>query len=412
MTQMTRADDTPTSTLARAASGYREVFRVFLRLGLTSFGGPIAHLGYFREEFVCRRGWLDETQFAHLLAVCQFLPGPASSQMGFAIGLFRAGWRGALAAFLAFTLPSALLMFGFAALAPSLGHGIGAASVHGLKLVAVVIVAHGLLGMARQLVPDLPRALIAISVLALIGSTGNALTQIVAIVLGGLLGLWLCRHVTAPATAVFRVDYGRRTAAVLLMLFLSGLCAAWMLPSSQAPTAFGLAAAFYKAGALVFGGGHVVLPLLQETLVETDWVRQDVFLAGYGAAQAVPGPLFSLAAFLGAEVPLDLPTTVSASIALFAVFLPGFLLLLAVLPVWAALAQRKWAASGMAGVNAAVVGILAAAFLNPVLAEGIRGSLDLSIALVGFALLAGARLSPVWVVLWCVTAAIASSPYG
>lgn len=399
-------------TDARPAGAAAEVFRAFLKLGLTSFGGPIAHLGYLREEFVQRRGWLDEAHFAQLLAVCQFLPGPASSQMGFAIGLFRGGWRGALAAFTAFTLPSALLMFGFAALAPYLSHGLGVAAVHGLKLVAVVVVAHGLLGMVQQLTPDTPRALIAAGAVALIVLTGNTWAQLIAIALGGLLGPWLCPHVSAPGVAVFPVHYGRRSAALFLGVFLIGLGVALILPSTHTPSTTGLAMAFYQAGALVFGGGHVVLPLLQQTVVETGWVSPDTFLAGYGAAQAVPGPMFSLAAFLGAEVPLGLPPAMGATIALLAVFLPGFLLLLAVLPMWGRLARRPWAASTMAGINAAVIGLLVAAFYDPVWTEGVRGPADFAIAVVGFALLAAVRVSALWIVLWCVAASITTSFLG
>jgi chromate transporter len=393
---------------ARPIDAVAEVFRVFLKLGLISFGGPIAHLGYFREEFVRRRGWLDDAHFAQLLAVCQFLPGPASSQMGFAIGLFRGGWRGALAAFLAFTLPSALLMFGFAALAPHLGGGVGAAALHGLKLVAVVVVAHGLLGMVRQLAPDTPRALIAAGAAALIVLSGHPGVQLVAIALGGLLGPWFCRHVTATTISFFPVRYGSRPAAGFLTLFLVGLVVALMWPTEETPSAAGLGAAFYQAGALVFGGGHVVLPLLQQSVVGPGWVTPDTFLSGYGAAQAVPGPMFSLAAFLGAEVPLGIPAAAGATIALLAIFLPGYLLLLAVLPVWASLAQRPWAAGTMAGINAAVVGLLAAAFHDPVWTEGVRGPVDFAIAVVGFSLLAAARLSALTIVLWCVGASIAA----
>lgn len=399
-------------TASRPSGAVAEVFRAFLTLGLASFGGPIAHLGYLREEFVQRRRWLGEAHFAQLLAVCQFLPGPASSQMSFAIGLFRGGWRGALAAFVAFTLPSALLMFGFAALAPHLGHGAGAAAVHGLKLVAVVVVAHGLLGMVRQLAPDAPRALIAAGAVGLIVLTGNAWVQLIAIALGGVLGPWLCRHVSAPAVAMFPVRYGRRSAAVFLALFFIGLGSALVLPPSNTPTTAGLAGAFYQAGALVFGGGHVVLPLLQQTVIDTGWVSPDTFLAGYGAAQAVPGPMFSLAAFLGAEVPLGLPAAAGASVALLGVFLPGFLLLLAVLPVWAWFARHPAAAKVMAGINAAVVGLLVAAFYDPVWTEGIRAPVDFVIAVVGFALLAAARVSALWIVLWCVVASIAATLLG
>ncbi|WP_354518295.1 chromate efflux transporter [Lysobacter enzymogenes] len=385
------------------------MFRVFFRLGLTSFGGPIAHLAYFREEFVTRRGWLDDARFAQLLSVCQFLPGPGSSQMGFAIGLFRGGWLGALAAFIAFTLPSALLMFGFATLAPYLGHGLGAEAVHGLKLVAVVVVAHGLLGMVRQLAPDAPRALIAAGAVALIVLTGNAWMQLIAIALGGILGLWLCRHVMAPKVAVFSVPYGHRYGIVFLLLFLVGMGGALMWQSTSAPTLEALAAAFYQAGALVFGGGHVVLPMLQQSVVDPGWLDADRFLAGYGAAQAMPGPMFSLAAFVGAEVPLGVPAAAGATVALLALFLPGFLLLLAVLPMWGSLVRRPWAASAMAGVNAAVVGLLLAAFYNPVWAEGVCGPADFAIAVIGFALLATMRISALWIVLWCVAGSLVAS---
>jgi chromate transporter len=295
---------------------------------------------------------------------------------------------------------------------PYLGHGLGAAAVHGLKLVAVVVVAHGLLGMVRQLAPDAPRALIAAGAVALIVLTGNPWTQLIAIALGGMLGPWLCRKVSAPAVAVFPVPYGPRGAAVFLALFLIGLGGALLVSSTHTPSAAGLAAAFYQAGALVFGGGHVVLPLLQQTVVDTGWVAPDTFLAGYGAAQAVPGPMFSFSAFLGAEVPLGSPAAMGATIALLAVFLPGFLLLLAVLPVWARLARQPGAASTMAGINAAVVGLLAAALYDPVWTEGVRGPDDFAIVAVGFALLAALRLSALWIVLWCVAASITASLLG
>jgi chromate transporter len=384
-----------------------EVFRAFLKLGLTSFGGPIAHVGYMREEFVRRRGWLDDAGFAQLLAVSQFLPGPASSQMGFAIGLLRGGWRGALAAFLAFTAPSALLMFGLAALSPHLGQGWGGAAVHGLKLVAVVVVAHGLLGMIRQLTPDAPRVLIALGAAAVMVLTGNAWMQVVAIGLGGALGMGLCRHVATPMTASFHVGYGRRGAAGFLALFLIGLALAWTWPTAGAPTAGGLAAAFYRSGALVFGGGHVVLPLLQQSVVDTGWVDSSTFLAGYGAAQAMPGPMFTLSAFLGAQVPLGIPVATGALVALLAIFLPGFLLLLAILPVWNRLTRHPSAAHAMAGINAAVVGLLMAAFYDPVWTQGMRSLEDFAIAVVGFALLA-ARIPALWVVLWCIAASVAA----
>lgn len=400
----------PASMPGTATNGSSwEVFRAFLALGLTSFGGPIAHLGYLREAFVQRRRWLDESQFAQLLAVCQFLPGPASSQMGFAIGLFRAGWRGALAAFAGFTLPSALLMLAFATLALRLEGDIGLAALHGLKLVAVAVVAHGLLGMVRQLAPDAPRLLIATAALALFVSAGNAWMQLAAIALGAVLGPWLCRKAKALPTAVFPVRHGTRGAVFLLLLFLPGLVLALAWQPSPTASLTGIAAAFYQAGALVFGGGHVVLPLLQQSVVDNGWMAADTFLAGYGAAQAVPGPMFSLAAYLGAAVPMAHSPVIGGLVALLAVFAPGFLLLGAVLPVWGRLASHHTAASVVAGINAAVVGLLAAAFHDPVWTQGVRDPVDFGIALVGFALLAWLRVSALWVVLWCVAASITAT---
>ncbi len=382
-----------------------EVFRVFLKLGLTSFGGPIAHIGYYREEFVRRRGWLDEDRFSQLLAVCQFLPGPASSQMGFAIGLFRAGWRGALAAFLAFTLPSALLLFGFAGISHYLDSGTGAAAVHGLKLVAVAVVAHAVAGMARKLTPDWPRILLAVLSCALIVFAGTAWVQLIAIAGGGLLGLWLCRHTQTYAGTGFPLQYGGRTAAVLMILFLAGLVAA-LAVNTDSPSPGAVGAAFYQAGALVFGGGHVVLPLLQESTVASGWIDIGTFLSGYGAAQAIPGPMFTLAAFLGAEIPAGIPPAAGALLALLALFLPGFLLLLAILPVWSKLAASPGAASAVAGINAAVVGLLAAALYDPVWTEGITSVADFVIAAVSFILLVVLRLSALWVVAWSLAASV------
>jgi chromate transporter len=383
------------------------VLGVFLRLGLTAFGGPIAHIGYLREAFVQQRRWLSEAQFAQLLAVCQFLPGPASSQLGFAIGLLHAGWRGALAAFIGFTLPSALLMFAFAVLTERASSEPGLALLQGQKLVAVVVVAHAVLGMARQLAPDASRALIAAAAAALVVLGGQAWLQLLAIALGAALGGLLCRGLAAPAEARFVLGYGPRRALLFLLLFALGLLLALMLiAQTQSPQASpaALAATFYQAGALVFGGGHVVLPLLQQGVVDSGWLGADGFLAGYGAAQGVPGPMFSFAAYLGAEVDAGLPAAASAAIALIAVFLPGFLLLLAVLPVWSVLLQRRWALGVVAGINAAVVGLLAAALYDPVWTQGVRGPVDFAIAVIGFALQAGARVSALWVVLWCVLA--------
>ena len=372
------------------------IFTVFLRLGLTSFGGPIAHLGYFREEFVVRRRWLTEAEFAQLLAICQALPGPASSQLGFAVGLLRGGWRGGLLAFLGFTLPSAMLMFGLAMLAPRLDGAAAAAAVDGLKLVAVVVVAHGLVGMARSLAPDLPRAVLAVLALAVMLAGGPAWRQLAVIAGGGLLGLWLCRSVPALPTAGLVVRHGRRAAYTLLGLSGLGLAAALWLAGGPASLAT-LAAAFYEAGALVFGGGHVVLPLLEQSTVESGWLQEDVFLAGYGAAQALPGPMFALSAYLGALVPTGASPAVGAAVALLAMFLPGLLLVAAMLPLWRSLASRRWAPPAIAGINAAVVGLLAAALVGTVLPAGVRGPVDAGVAVVGLAVLAFGRVSVLWV---------------
>ena len=399
-----------------ATTGALEIFRVFLGLGTTSFGGPVAHLGYQREAYVTRRGWLDEPQFAQLLAICQFLPGPASSQLGFGIGLLRGGWAGALAAFAGFTLPSALLMLAFAVVAPHVAGGPGAAALHGLKLVAVAVVAHGLIGMWRALAPDGSRTLLALAAAALLTITGNAWFQLAAIAGGGVAGLWLCRGLAPSQPVTLPVPHGRGTAVACLALFAAALLAAIALavpatgPTSSPATA-DLASAFYRAGALVFGGGHVVLPLLQQSVVEPGWVSEDVFLAGYGAAQAVPGPMFTLSAFLGAEAWPSTPIA-GAAVALAAVFLPGFLLLLAVLPAWSRLVAHPRAMRVVAGINAVVVRLLLAALYDPVLTQGVRSMADALVAAVGLVLLAVFGRSALWVVAWCVGATVVLSLVG
>lgn len=356
-----------------------EIFAVFLRLGLTSFGGPIAHIAYFRRELVQRRGWMSETAFAQLLAVCQVLPGPASSQLGFGIGLMRGGVAGAVAAFVGFTLPSALTMLAFAIWAPALDAQVMAVAVHGLKLLAVAVVAHGLWGMARALTPDAPRIAIAALACALVLAGGHAAMQLAAIALGAALGLGWCRPAAATGEPALRTDHGRwlggsAAAAAVLLLALA------LLWPQDTPSLGSVAAAMYRAGALVFGGGHVVLPLLQAQLVDSGWLTPAQFLGGYGAAQAVPGPMFSLAAYLGASVPVGVSPWLAGTVALLAVFLPGFLLLLAALTYGQGWLRRPRAARAMAGVNAAVVGLLAAAFWNPVLREGIATPWDAVIA--------------------------------
>ena len=388
-----------------------EVLRAFLGLGLRSFGGPIAHIGYFHREFVERRGWLDDARFAQLIAVCQFLPGPASSQIGFAIGLLRAGLPGALAAFVGFTLPSALLMLAFATAADVFADGSGAALMHGLKLVAVCVVAWGLLSMARRLTPDLRRVLLAAAACALLLVWREPLVQLLAIAAGGLLGAVLLRNVETRSLDRSALPIRWTSSAALLVAYGGLLVLSFAIPANDR-SLVALWAAFYRAGALVFGGGHVVLPLLEESVVSTGWLDLDTFLAGYGAAQAVPGPMFSVAAYLGAMAATDGPASAGAVIALAGIFLPGFLLLLAVLPVWNALTRIPAASRAVAGVNAAVVGLLAAALYDPIATQGIASSSDVLIVAIGFAVLAVPRANALWVVLWCVGASVGVAALG
>lgn len=387
-----------------------EVFACFLKLGLTSFGGPIAHLAYFRREFVERRQWLNEHQYAQLLALCQFLPGPASSQMGFSLGLLRAGFTGALAAFVAFTLPSAVLMLAFAAYLPALSGALGEAVIHGLKLVAVAVVAHGLLGMSRQLCFDWPRRIIAILATCIMLVWSAAWLQLVVVGLGAMAGFKYCHASSTPPVAHLPVRYGFRLSIGLLSVFVILLLGLPLLASHD-NVLLAASAAFYRTGALVFGGGHVVLPLLKESVVDSGWITTSDFLAGYGAAQALPGPMFSLAAYLGANLPGDNGGVLGAALALMMIFLPGLLLISAALPLWHRISRQPLAARAIAGIDAAVVGLLAAAFYDPVWLSGINGTGhmlgDILIALIGFLLLSTGRISALWVVAWCVSASIA-----
>jgi chromate transporter len=386
-----------------------EVLRVFFKLGLSSFGGPIAHIGYFREEFVVRRRWLNEQTFADLVALCQFLPGPASSQTGFAIGLIRAGYSGALAAWTGFTLPSAFLMVLFAYGAGTLSGPLGAGVLHGLKLVAVAIVAQAVWGMARSLCPDRERASIAtLSALIVLFSTSST-AQIGAIVLGGALGLWLCREAPPNTDGNVGIPVSRRVGVAALAAFsilLVGLPVAQKVSGSSG---FALFDAFYHSGALVFGGGHVVLPLLREAFVSPGWVSDDAFLAGYGAAQAVPGPLFTFAAYLGAVVHPTPHGILGAALGLIGIFLPGTLILLGALPFWDIFRKRVTAQAIMRGVTAAVVGLLTAALYDPLWTSSVRSSADFGLALVAFILLTVWRLPPLVVVVVSVFCGIAIS---
>ncbi len=380
-------------TQARGRIG--EVFWAFLALGLTSFGGPVAHLGYFRTAFVERRQWLTEQAYADLVALCQFLPGPASSQVGFALGLMRAGPWGAAMAWLAFTLPSAIVLVLFALGAAVLDGPIASGIIHGLKVVAVAIVAHAVWGMARNLCPDKTRAGIALAAVLTVVLLNGPLGQVAAIVIGGLAGLALCQQDTASTPSEsLHIPVSRRAGTVALGLF-GGLLILLPLLAGSAVW-LGIIDAFYRSGALVFGGGHVVLPLLEAEVVQSGWVTADEFLAGYGAAQAVPGPLFTFAAYLGALLP-GLGGVPGALLALLAIFLPGFLLLVGVLPFWNQFRQWGSAQALMRGANAAVVGILGAALYQPVWTSAIIGPYEFALALTGFLLLTVWKL-PVWLV--------------
>ncbi|MCC5863369.1 MAG: chromate efflux transporter [Gammaproteobacteria bacterium] len=382
-----------------------EVFLVFLKLGCTSFGGPVAHLGYFRDELVVRRRWLDDASYANLVAVCQFLPGPASSQVGFVLGMSRAGLLGGLLAWSAFTLPSALLLLIFAYTADAFGGPVGQSVIHGLKLVAVAVVAHAVWGMARTLCPDRQRATIALGAIALVIYLPTAVGQISAITVGALAGLWCCRGITANTGGHVDIALSRRAGTRLLLVFVLLLGGLPILAVIWPSHVLELFEAFYRAGALVFGGGHVVLPLLEARVVESGWVSPEAFLAGYGAAQAVPGPLFTFAAYLGA-LDANLGGVRGAAVALVAVFLPGILLVLGVLPYWDHLRQHRFALPLMAGANSAVVGILAAALYSPVWTSAILTPSHFLIGATAFILLAAWGLAPWIVVLVTVLASV------
>ena len=388
---------------APSAGSVGEVFRAFLKLGLTSFGGPIAHLGYFRDELVVRRKWIDEAGYVDLVALCQFLPGPASSQVGFSLGVLRGnGLRGGLAAWLGFTMPSALLLLACALGATALTGPLTEGFLHGLKLVAVAVVAQAVWGMTRTLTPDRARATIAFAAIAVVVIVEGSFGQIAAIAFGAIAGLLLCRDAEAPVSGQLRFPVSRRDGTAALILF----AALFLIPLalSGADRAIALFAAFYRSGALVFGGGHVVLPLLQAEVVAPGWVTNDAFLAGYGLVQAVPGPLFTFAAYLGAVMGPTPNGVAGAAIALVAIFLPGLLLVYGMLPFWDELRAREAARAAMRGANAAVVGILGLALYNPIWTSGIRTRLDFALAVGGFLLLTVWKAPP-WIVVILLAAA-------
>ncbi len=386
----------PESASGPADSSPLEILLVFLRLGCTSFGGPIAHLGYFRAEFVERRKWLTERAYVDLVALAQFLPGPASSQTGFGIGLMRGGLLGGLAAWTGFTLPSAALLVLFAYGAGTIADSqAGAGLLHRLKLVAVAIVAQAVMGMARSLCPDRVRASIATVALVVMLLAPSSFFQIGTIVAGGIAGWALCRGDGATVPDGLAMPVSRRFATICLVLFFLLLAVAFVPAPGGAMALFD---AFYRSGALVFGGGHVVLPLLRNAVVVPGWVSDNSFLAGYGAAQAVPGPLFTFAAYLGTVAGIAPGGVAGAAVALLAIFIPGILCLMGTLPFWHGLRAQPAAQAAMRGTNAAVVGLLGAALYNPLWTSAVRGPADLAVAAAAFVLLVAWRAPPLVVV--------------
>ncbi len=388
MTEITKTDRSPWA-----------VFLIFLCLGLTSFGGPIAHLGYFRDEFVVRRQWLSERSYADLVALCQFLPGPASSQVGIALGLSRSGYRGALAAWLGFTLPSAIALILFALGIASYGDAMPAGVLHGLKVVAVAVVAQAVWGMARNLCPDAPRISIMAAATCFVLLIPSAWGQVSVIILAAIVGLLLFKPQQGEAHDPLPISVRRRVGLFWLALFFALLLGLPLLAAVFPNQTLAMVDAFYRAGSLVFGGGHVVLPLLQAEVVPTSWVDNDAFLAGYGAAQAVPGPLFTFAAFLGASMNQAPTGWLGGLICLLAIFAPSFLLVVGALPFWEHLRRNLRTQAALLGINAAVVGLLLAALYQPVWTSAIHGPQDFGLALVALVALMFWKLPPWLVVL-------------
>jgi len=373
------------------------VFLIFLRLGLTSFGGPVAHLGYFHQEFVIQRRWLTESSYADLVALCQFLPGPASSQVGMALGLSRAGYGGALAAWAGFTLPSAMALMLFALGMARYGDAVSSGALHGLKVVAVAVVAQAVWGMARNLCTDLLR----ISVMALAACTvllvPTVVGQVGTLIVAGLAGLWWVKPQQSTAHDAFPIMVSRRAGAIWLSLFFGLLVGLPVVHQLLPGQTLAMVDAFYRVGALVFGGGHVVLPLLQAEVVPSGWVGNETFLAGYGAAQAVPGPLFTFAAFLGASMGTAPSGVLGGMVCLLAIFAPSFFLVVGALPFWDLLRRQMRMQAALSGINAAVVGLLLAALYQPVWTNAIHQPQDFGLALLGFIALMFWKLPP-WLV--------------
>ena len=373
------------------------VFLAFLQLGFTSFGGPIAHLGYFRDAFVVRRRWIDERAYADLVALCQFLPGPASSQVGIGIGLAKGGLPGAFAAWLAFTTPSAmaLMIFGYGVMA--LEDAFPSGMLHGLKVIAIAVVAQAVWGMARTLCPDAPRVTLAVLAAAAVLASPTPLVQVCVIIAGGVVGLILLRSEIDATHVALGIHIKKRVAVASLVLFFLLLIGLPLLAAAYPSQTLSLIDSFYRTGSLVFGGGHVVLPLLQSEVVPPGWVSNDAFLAGYGAAQAVPGPLFTFSAYLGVVSNPAPNGWAGAAVCLLAIFAPSFLLVIGALPFWDALRHLRAVQHALLGVNAAVVGLLLAALYHPVWTSGILAPSDFALALSAFTLLVFWKVPP-WLV--------------
>ena len=384
-----------------------EVLWVATKLGLTSFGGPIAHLGYFHDEYVRRRKWLDEHSYAELVALCQFAPGPTSSKVGFSIGILRAGYLGGLAAWAGFTLPSAVALLLFAYAASSLSGPIGTGLLHGLKLVAVAIVAQAVWGMARTLCPDRERASIAAVAALIVLLSTSSFSQLVAILFGAIAGAWLCRHTGVIRAEHAPIKVSHRVGMAALIAFFGLLFGLPLLRTLTGSQTVAVMDAFYRSGALVFGGGHVVLPLRREAVAAPGWVSDDACLAGYGAAQAVPGPLFTFATYLG-KVMGPAPNGLrGAALGLVTIFLPGLLLHLGTLPFWESFRRRAATQAVMRGINAAVVGLLVAALYSPIWTSAVQRPQDFAVTLVGFILLVAWKAPPVIVVAVSALAGVA-----
>lgn len=385
-------------TQTRRQGSLLEVLWVSTKLGLTSFGGPIAHLGYFHEEYVRRRKWIDDESYADLMALCQFAPGPTSSKVNFSLGLMRAGYLGGVLSWVGFTLPSALALLLFAYGASSMSGPVGTGILHGLKLVAVAIVAQAVWGMARTLCPDRERASIAGGAALIVLLSTSAFSQLVAILFGAVTGAWLCRKHPSAAGEQAPIKVSRAVGVVALTAFFALLFGLPLLRSLTESQTIAMMDAFYRSGALVFGGGHVVLPLLQGAVVAPGWVGDDAFLAGYGAAQAVPGPLFTFAAYLGAVMTPEPNGLAGAALALLVIFLPGILLHLGTLPFWESFRRRTGTQAVMRGINAGVVGLLGAALYSPIWTSSVQAPKDFAVVLVGFVLLMAWKAPPVLVV--------------